>query len=38
VAADRRKFQELFGRSACFKPEDILRIEYARSVIYEAEE
>jgi hypothetical protein len=38
VAADRRRFQGLFGRNASFKPEDILRIEYARTIIYQAEE
>ena len=38
VAADRRKYKELFGNNASFKPEDILRIEYARTIIYQAEE
>ena len=37
VAADRKEFERLFGRSAHYKPEDILRIEYARSVLYENE-
>ena len=36
VAADRRKFEELFGRSADYRPEEILRIVYARNVLYEA--
>lgn len=36
VAADRRKFEELFGRSADYTPEEILRITYARNVLYEA--
>jgi len=38
VAADRREFEHLFGRNAHYGPEDILRIEYARSVLYQAEE
>ena len=38
VAADRREFARLFGRSAQYGPEDILRIEYARAVLYQAEE
>lgn len=37
MAADRREFERLFGRSAHYGPEDILRIEYARSVLYENE-
>jgi len=36
VAADRRKFEELFGRSADYTPQEILRITYARAVLYEA--
>lgn len=36
VAADRRKFEELFGRSADYTPGEILRITYARNVLYEA--
>lgn len=36
VAADRRKFEQLFGRSADYTPEEILRITYARNVLYEA--
>ena len=35
VAADRREFERIFGRSAHYGPEHILRIEYARSVLYE---
>jgi hypothetical protein len=35
AAADRREFERLFGRGAHYGPEDILRIEYARSVLYE---
>jgi hypothetical protein len=38
VAADRREFERRFGRNAHYGPEDILRIEYARSVLYQAEE
>jgi hypothetical protein len=34
-AADRREFERLFGRCAQYGPDDIVRIEYARSVIYE---
>ena len=37
AAADRREFERLFGRGASYGPEHILRIEYARSVLYEAE-
>ena len=37
VAADRREFIRLFGQNARCKPEDILRIKYARSVLYENE-
>ena len=36
AAADRKEFGRLFGRSE-YGPEDIIRIEYARSVLYEAE-
>jgi len=35
VMADRREFERLFGRGSHYKPEDILRIEYSRSVLYE---
>jgi hypothetical protein len=38
VSADRREFERRFGRGAHYEPEDILRIEYARSVLYQAEE
>lgn len=38
VAADRREFQNLFGRSAEYGPEDIVRIEYSRSVLYKKED
>lgn len=38
TAADRREFEQRFGRNARYGPEDILRIEYARSVLYQAEE
>jgi hypothetical protein len=37
VAADRREFERVFGRNARYRPEDIVRIEYARSVLYSAE-
>lgn len=37
VAADRREFAQLFGKHAHYRPEDILRIEYARKVLYQAE-
>ncbi len=37
VAADRRKFEELFGRSANYTPEEIVRITYAKKSLYEAE-
>jgi hypothetical protein len=37
VAADRKEFERLFGRGAHYGPKDILRIEYARSVLYENE-
>lgn len=36
VAADRRKFEERFGRSADYRPKEIVRITYARAVLYEA--
>ena len=35
AATDRREFERLFGRSS-YRPEDILRITYARSVLYQA--
>ena len=37
IAADRREFERVFGRGAHYRPEDILRIDYARSTIYQAE-
>lgn len=37
VAADQRKFEQLFGRSADYTPQEIVRITYARNVLYEAE-
>jgi len=37
AAADRREFERLFGCSD-YGPEDILRIEYGRAVIYMAED
>ena len=36
VAADRKKFEQTFGRSAEYRPGEILRITYARNVLYEA--
>lgn len=36
VAADRQKFEQLFGRNADYKPKEILRITYGRKVLYEA--
>lgn len=36
-AADRRQFENLFGRSADVLPEDIIKITYNRSVLYECE-
>lgn len=38
VAADRRKFEKLFGRNIDYTPEEIVRITYAKSVLYEAEQ
>ena len=37
VAADRREYERVFGRGVRFGPEDITRIEYARSVLYSAD-
>ena len=37
VAADRREFERRFGRSAEYAPGEIVRITYARKVLYEAE-
>jgi hypothetical protein len=36
-AADRQKFERAFGVRGVYHPEEILRIEYGRTVIYEAE-
>ena len=36
VAADRRKFEQRFGRHAEYYPQEIVRITYARAVLYEA--
>lgn len=36
VAADRKKFEQTFGRNADYRPAEILRITYARNVLYEA--
>ena len=38
AAADRRRFIERFGRNAEYRPEEILRITYGRSVLYEAKD
>lgn len=35
VAADRRRFQEQFGKYADYFPKEIVRITYARAVLYE---
>lgn len=37
AAADRRKFEETFGRHRDYGPKDIIRITYGKSVLYEAE-
>lgn len=37
AAADRRAFEKRFGRSADYSPEEIVRITYARNVLYQAE-
>ena len=37
VAADRREFEKRFGRSAEYAPGEIVRITYARKVLYEAQ-
>lgn len=36
VGSDRKEFQQLFGRNAEYYPQEILRITYARNVLYEA--
>jgi len=38
AAADRGEYARRFGRGIGYGPEDILRIEYARSVLYQAKE
>lgn len=35
-AADRRAFEQVFGRQANYGPEDIIKITYGRNTIYEA--
>ena len=35
VAADRRRFEQAFGRHADYTPAEILRITYSRSVLYD---
>lgn len=37
AAADRREFQQLFGRHADYTAEDITKITYGRNTIYEAD-
>jgi hypothetical protein len=37
AAADRKEYERLFGRHNDYGPEDIVRIEYGRAVLYEAE-
>lgn len=37
VASDRREFENLYGRHAEYYPQEIIRITYARNVLYEAE-
>ncbi len=37
VAADRREFAAMFGKHTDFYPQEIIRITYARNVLYEAE-
>lgn len=36
ASADRRKFWERFGNGAAYYPQEIVRITYARAVLYEA--
>ena len=38
AAQDRREFERLFGRHCYYSPEEIMRIEYGRTAIYEAEQ
>lgn len=35
VSADRREFEQLFGRSAEYYPEEVVRITYSRAILYE---
>ena len=37
TAADRRRFEELFGRYAGCYPQEIVRITYTRKVLYDAQ-
>lgn len=37
VVANHRKFEELFGKSANYTPEEIVRITYAKKILHEAE-
>ena len=38
AAADRREFERIFGRNANYTPDEIVKIEHARKVLYQAEE
>lgn len=37
VAADRRKYEKLFGLGEHYTPEEIVRITYGKAILYEAE-
>ena len=37
LAADRCRFQQVFGRNADFRAEDVVRITYGKKTLYEAE-
>jgi len=37
AAADRREFEKLFGYHSNYKPKEIMRIEYGKTVLYEAD-
>jgi hypothetical protein len=37
VASDRQEFRRIFGKNANYTPEEIIKIEYARNVLYQAE-
>lgn len=37
AASDRREFERLFGRWADYSPEEIVRIEYGRAVLYDVD-